>query len=93
MSAISADRFTFIVFGFASFVATLGIEKERETRRNKRDKGDKADKASGRWTHHPTKGNKKEDKLRRETKPREGGHTIQPREIRRSRRKTSWETS
>ena len=52
MSAISADRFTFIVFGFASFVATLGIEKERETRRNKRDKGDKADKASGRWTCH-----------------------------------------
>ena len=33
MSAISADHVTFIVFGFASLVATLGIEKQRETRR------------------------------------------------------------
>ena len=35
------------------------------------DKGDKGDKTSGRWTHHPTQGNKKGDKG--ETRPRESG--------------------
>ena len=41
------------------------------------DKGDKGDKTSGRWTHHPTQGNKKGDKG--ETRPRESGRTMQHR--------------
>ena len=37
-------------------------------------------KASGRWTHHPTQGNKSGDNGRQgETRPREDGHTIQHR--------------
>ena len=37
----------------------------------------RGDKTSRRRTHHPTKGNKKGDGREGETRPREGGHTIQ----------------
>ena len=40
------------------------------------------DKTSRRRTHHPTKGNKKGDGRQGETRPREGGHTIQHRQTR-----------
>ena len=39
----------------------------------------RGDKASGRRTHHPTKGNPEGDKGDKETRPWEGGHTIQQR--------------
>ena len=58
--------------------------------------GDNGDKVSGRWAHHPTKGNKEGDKVgredgktsceTRETRPREGGHTILQRKTRRKTR-------
>jgi len=52
--------------------------QQRETRRDTR-----GDKASGRRTHHATKGNKNKDKLGGKlgdkTSAREGGHTIQHR--------------
>ena len=42
----------------------------------------RGDKTSGRRTHHPTKGNKKGDGRQGETRPPEGGHTIQHRQTR-----------
>ena len=68
--------------------------------------GNKGDKALGRRTRLPTKENKKKDRLgdkrgdkmgdkleTRQTRPWEGGHTIQQRETRRERSwETSWET-
>ena len=57
--------------------------QQRETRRETR-----GDKASGRQTHHPTKGNRKGytmgDKGRQD--PGEGGRAIQQRETRRETR-------
>ena len=54
---------------------------KQEERQAGRQAGRQAEtKASGRWTHHPTQGNKSGDNGRQgETRPREDGHTIQHR--------------
>ena len=76
-------------------LAIKGNKKRHKLGDKLRSKGDKA---LGRRTHHPTKVNKKEDKRgdkmgdkleTRETRPWEGGRTIQQRETRRER---NWET-
>ena len=89
MSAISADRFTFIVFGFASFVATLGIEKQRETRRKTSWERKETRFREGGHTVQQRETRRETSSKTSETRPWEGGHTIQQRE---TRRKTSWET-
>ena len=79
-------------FGFASFVATLGTEKQRETRRSRR-KTSWETSWTTRWeTSWETSSETswetswKTSWETREPRPREGGHTIQQREARRETR-------